>query len=146
MKITSTAFDHNEMIPKKYTCDGDDVNPPLEFSAPPADLKSFVIIVRDRDAKGGDFVHWLVWNINPIVREIRAATVPVGAIEGMNDFGQISWNGPCPPSGTHHYEFHLYALDKMIDLPATSDKNDLREEIKESILEETLIVGLYKKD
>lgn len=145
MKISSTAFKPDEMIPEKYTCEGDNINPPLQIAEPPAETESLALILHDPDAPGGDFVHWILWNIDPSVLEIEEGTIPVGAQEGMNDSGQVGYTGPCPPSGTHHYEFHLYALDTMIDLPETSDKTDLRNEIEGHILDEASLIGLYKK-
>lgn len=146
MKISSPAFSHYGMLPQKYTCEGEDICPQIEISKPPAKTKSFAIIVHDHDAKSGDFVHWIIWNIDPRVREIMEETTPVGAVLGTNDFGQIGWNGPCPPpDDAHHYEFHLYALDTMLDLPMTSRKEDLRDAIKGHILEEASMIGLYEK-
>lgn len=145
MKITSVAFNQNEIIPKKYTCQGENVSPLLEISNPPANTKSFAIIMKDHDALNGDFAHWLIWNIDPSVREIREGTTPIGSSEGKNDFGKIGWGGPCPPSGTHRYEFRLYALNTMLELPVSSDKIILRGKIKGYVLEEASIVGIYSK-
>lgn len=145
MKITSPAFAHNGMIPKKYTCQGEDARPLFEISDPPADTKSLAIIVQDPDAPTGDFVHWIIWDISPEVQEIGEDTIPVGAVEGISDFGRMGWGGPCPPSGTHRYEFYLYALDSPIRLPAGSNKTDFRNEITGHILEEAQLIGLYEK-
>ena len=145
MRITSHSFFPNGMIPKKYTCQGNNVSPSIEIIDAPAATKSFAVIVHDHDVPGGDFVHWLLWNIDPKILNIREATTPVGAVEGTNDAELCGWTGPCPPSGTHRYEFHVYALNSMIGLPMVSTKNELRNEIKEKILEEASIVGLYNK-
>lgn len=145
MKITSSAFSHRGMIPKKYTCEGEDICPSFEIIDASLDTKSFAIVMHDHDAPSGDFVHWLIWNIDPTVRTIVEGTIPVGAVEGVNDFGRNDWGGPCPPSGTHHYEFHLYALDTILELPATSKKENLRDVIKGHVLQETSITGLYEK-
>ncbi len=101
---------------------------------------SFCLMVHDHDAPSGDFVH-----INPAVREIIEGTMPAGGKEGMNDFGKPGWGGPCPPSGRHQYEFHLYALNDLLEIPATSTKREVREEIQQHILTEVSLVGLYGK-
>lgn len=146
MKITCLAFKDGDMIPKKYTCQGEDICPSLDISDPPASTKSLAIMIIDPDAPSNhDFAHWLIWNIDPVVREIMEETTLIGAVEGTNDFGKIGYGGPCPPSGTHHYEFHLYALDVMLDLPATSKKKNLRDAIEGHVLEEALLTGLYAK-
>ena len=144
MKLTSPAFISNGKIPEKYTCDGANVHPPLEIFDPPTGSKSFALIVHDHDAQSGDFVHWLIWNIDPDVRQIMEATTPIGAREGTNDFGKIGWNGPCPPSGSHRYEFHLYSLSTKLDLPATSAKIDLRARLLGNIIEEASLIGVYR--
>lgn len=144
MKVISTAFDHYGMIPQKYTCDGDDVCPPLAISHPPIRTKSFAILMHDHDAESEDFVHWLMWNIAPDIRIISEGAAPVGATAGANDFGRVGWGGPCPPSGRHHYEFHVYALDTILDLPAASTKESFRDAISGHVLEETSIIGLYE--
>lgn len=146
MKISSPVFGPNEQIPKKYTCEGEDVSPPLRIEDPSALTRSFALIVWDPDASTGDFAHWVLWNIDPEVREIKEAAVPPGAVVGMNDFGNNAWGGPCPPSGSHRYNFHLYALDSLIDLPETDNKIDLRNAIKGKILEERALTGLYQKE
>ncbi len=133
------------MIPQRYTCEGENVCPTLMITDPPIDTQSFAIIVHDHDAQSGDFAHWLIWNIDPAVHEILKETTPIGATEGMNDFGAVGWGGPCPPSGKHRYEFHLYALDTTLELETTSKKEDLRNAIRGHTLEEASIVGLYEK-
>jgi hypothetical protein len=145
MNITSSAFASGGIIPKRYTCEGDDINPPLMITDPPSGVASFALIMHDHDAPGGDFAHWLVWNIDTSVREILEGIAPVGALEGMNDLGNLGWGGPCPPAGTHSYEFHIYALDKTLDLPAGSTKDELRDQIRDCTLEEASITGLYAK-
>ncbi len=146
MKIQSSAFHTNGMMPSQYTCDGIDVHPALQISEVPENAKSLALIVHDHDAPGGDFAHWVLWNIDPHLREIREGALPVGAQEGENDMGKIGWNGPCPPSGTHRYEFHLYALDCMLELPVATHKTGLRNHIQENIIEEASLVGLYKRE
>ena len=145
MKITSTAFKHNKMIPKKYTCEGEDVNPPLSFSEIPNGTKSLALIMHDHDGAGGDFVHWIVWNLDPKVSEIKEGWMPVDAKEGENDVGKPGWIGPCPVSDKHRYEFRLYALDSILDLPLETVKVGFREEIQGKILAEASLLGLYEK-
>ena len=145
MKITSPIFVQEGKIPKIYTCEGEDFNPPLLIENAPDKTKSMALIVHDPDAPSGDFVHWVVWNIPPSVKEIKERQSPRDANEGLNDTGKKGYKGPCPPSGTHRYNFHFYALDNMLDIPETSNKTDLRNEMKGHILEEASLIGLYKK-
>ncbi len=145
MKLTSPAFGNNQFIPSKYTCDGQDINPPLQISGVPEEAKSLVLIVDDPDAPGGTWDHWIVWNINPSISEIKENEVPEGAIEGLNDFEKHSYGGPCPPSGVHHYHFRLYALSKKLDLDPSSRKEDVKKAMEGFILDQTELVGLYQR-
>ncbi len=128
-----------------YTCDGKEKNPPFQFFDVPTEAKSLVLIVDDPDAPGGDFVHWLVWNIDPRTTEITEASVPPGAIQGTTDFGTTGYGGPCPPSGTHRYQFKLYALDTSLSLPPSTKKSALEAAMKGYVLTEARLVGLYKR-
>lgn len=145
MKISSTAFAHNGPVPSKYTCDGEDVNPPLAIENVPAKTKSLALIVDDPDAPAGVWVHWVVWNISPLTTEIRENTVPKGASQGMTDFRKRKYNGPCPPSGTHRYFFKLYALDSTVTLDPSANKAAVESAIKGRILAQTELIGLYKR-
>lgn len=145
MELTSAAFEENTPIPEKYTCEGENVRPPLRISHVPKGTRSLALVVSDPDAPTPDFTHWLAWNILPEVVSLEEGVLPHEAVEGTNDFGNIGWGGPCPPSGTHRYEFHLYALDSLVDLPETSNKTDLQSHIGGFILEEAILVGLYSK-
>lgn len=145
MKLTSPAFQENSKIPKRYTCQGEGLCPALEIDDPPKNTASFVVIMHDPDAPGTGFTHWVVWNIEPSIREIEEMTIPVGACEGMNGVGEMGWIGPCPPTGAHRYEFRLYALDSKLDLPLSSTKEDVEKKMKGKILEETKLVGTYEK-
>ena len=145
LQIVSPAFRHNELIPKKYTCDGADINPPLLVENIPSGAKSLALIVDDPDAPVGTWVHWVVWNISPGTREIKEDSVPKGAQQGVNDFRKKDYGGPCPPSGTHRYFFKLYALDKVLNLGSNAKKGDLEGVIKGHILEKTELVGLYRR-
>lgn len=145
MKITSPSFGHNQNIPPKYTCDGENINPPLQFSDIPAAAKSLVLISDDPDAPMGTWVHWTIWNIDPKITEIVENNVPDGAIEGTTSFGKTGYGGPCPPSGVHRYFFKLYALDEKIDLPTSAKKEDLEKAIQQHILASAEIIGLYTR-
>lgn len=145
MNLSSTDFESNGNIPEKFTCDGDNINPHLSFSDIPKNAQSLALIVNDPDAPSGDFVHWIMWNIDPTITEIMQGTTPMSAVEGQNDTGEPGWTGPCPPSGTHHYEFHLFALNQKLDLPDEADKHEFREALEGAIIEEAILVGLYKR-
>jgi len=145
MKITSPAFENNQMIPQKYTCDGEDINPPLQINDIPAGTQSLVLIVDDPDAPSGDWVHWLVWNINSETKLISENESPQGAIQGINDFGKQNYGGPCPPSGIHHYQFKIYALNTTLNLTSSSRKKDLETAIENHILDKALLIGLYQR-
>lgn len=143
MKIESTEFGNNEMIPVNYTCDGANINPQLTISDVPAATESLVLIVDDPDAPGGTWVHWTVWNIDPSITEIPENSVPMGAVEGITDFGETGYRGPCPPSGTHRYFFKLYALENTLELDNSAAVQDINEAMDGHILESAELVGLY---
>ncbi len=145
VKITSPAFKQREYLPSKYTCDGMDVNPPLTIENIPAGAKSLALIVDDPDAPRGTWVHWVVWNVDPGTMEIKERSVPTGATQGTNDFGNRDYGGPCPPSGTHRYFFKLYALDTALTLGADTTKAALEVAMKGHILAEAELIGLYKR-
>jgi len=145
MKIESTAFGNDEMIPVNYTCDGEDINPPLTISGVPVDAQSLVLIVDDPDAPAGTWLHWTVWNIGPATTEIPENSVPVGAVEGETDFGTPGYRGPCPPSGIHHYFFKLYALDTTLELGVSATVQDIEEAMDDHILESAELVGLCER-
>ncbi len=145
MKIISSAFQHNQSIPSKYTCDGENVNPPLSFSDIPENAKSLVLIVDDPDAPTGTFVHWTVFNISPSVQNVNEHSVPQGGVEGMTDFGKPGYGGACPPTGTHRYFFKLYALDAILNLSSTADKKAIEQAMQGRILASAELIGLYKR-
>lgn len=145
MKLTSTAFIHNQNIPSKYTCDAENVNPGLQISEVPEGAKSLALIVDDPDAPVGDWVHWVVFNIDPATSEIAENNVPSGATQGMNDFKKVNYGGPCPPSGTHRYFFKLYALDTTLNLGAEATKADIEQAMEGHILDNAELVGLYQR-
>ena len=145
MKITSPVFQNNSYLSAKYTCDGENINPPLQIEEVPTGTQSLILIVDDPDAPSGTFLHWLIWNINPDTSVIEENSLPVGAKQGRNDFGKNNYNGPCPPSGTHRYFFKIYALDKKLDLPEGASLNQVLQAIQNHLLDEAQLVGLYQR-
>jgi hypothetical protein len=142
LAVTSSAFEHNKMIPRKYTCDGEDVNPALNIENVPEQAKSLVLIVDDPDAPMGTWDHWVVWNIPP-KNMIGEDNVP--GVEGLNSFGKHSYGGPCPPSGTHRYFFKVYALDTLLNIASNSRKKDVEKAMKDHVLTKGELVGLYSR-
>lgn len=142
MKLMSIAFSENGHIPPRYTCEGDNINPPIEFADIPHETKSMALIVEDPDAPKGVFDHWVVWNIPPH-EPISENYMP--GISGTNSFNKTGYGGPCPPTGTHRYFFKAYALDIELDLAAGSDKAALQNAMKNHILASASLMGLYKK-
>lgn len=142
LSVASRAFKQGGHIPKRYTCDGENVHPPLTIGDMPPDAKCLVLIVEDPDAPGGTFVHWVSWNI-PITHLIDEGELP--GEHGTNDFGDIYYGGPCPPSGLHRYFFKVYALNQLIDLPKGSTKQDVDHAMHEHILAYGELMGIYKR-
>lgn len=144
MKLT-TVFEDNENIPSQYTCDGQDLAPELDVLEVPSDAKELVLIVDDPDAPMGTWVHWVLYNIPANTLKIDEKNLPQGTKQGMTDFGRVGWGGPCPPSGTHRYFFKLYAIDKVLELPNRARKTEVENAIKDHIIEEAQIIGLYNR-
>jgi hypothetical protein len=144
LKLTSPAFDHEGTIPKKYSCQGDDINPELGIEGIPEETKSLVLIMDDPDAPVGTWVHWLVWNLNPSISKIEENSTPKGVV-GKNSWSRNDYGGPCPPSGTHRYYFKLYAIDTKLSLGGPSDKKTVENVMKGHIIEETVLMGKYKR-
>lgn len=145
MIIRSTAFENNQVIPDKYGCKGENINPPLSVSEVPSAAVSLVLIVEDPDAPAKIWVHWLLWNIDPQNSLISEGQIPQGSIQGTNDSGKIGWLGPCPPSGTHRYFFKVYALDTTLDLIENSSRMELEECIKGHVIAVSELIGIYSK-
>lgn len=147
MKITSTAFQNNSLIPTEYTCDGKNINPPLTIAEVPENTKSLAIIVEDPDAPvKTNFTHWVLFNISPETQEILENSIPPGSLQGNNDFGEASYKGPCPPKGIHHYIFTLYALDKYLDVLEGTTKEQVLDNMQGHIIESTHLIGIYSKE
>ncbi len=142
MKLTSPEFKDNQFIPKKFTCEGDDINPKLIIEEIPDTTKSLALIVDDPDAPMGTWVHWIAFNI-PVTSHINENSIP--GKQGINDFRRKDYGGPCPPSGTHRYFFKLYALDTELKLKEGITKKELENEMQDHILDKTELIGLYKK-
>jgi hypothetical protein len=150
MELKSSAFTAGEMIPKKYTCDGPDVSPPLNWSDVPAGAKSLALIADDPDAPMGTWVHWVAWNIPPNARGLEEGVPkkdshPNGMKQGTTDFRSIGYGGPCPPSGTHRYFFKLYALDTSLNLPPSTTKKDLEKGMQGHLLQQVELMGKYAR-
>ena len=144
MIIKSPAFKNNEYIPAKYTCQGDDISPPLLIQDIPDNAKSLALIMDDPDAPMGTWIHWVIFNI-PLIDKIEENAVP-GTL-GTNDSNPDgTYGGTCPPSGVHRYFFKIYALDILLDIAPGITKGELESAMKGHIIEEAAIVGLYKKE
>lgn len=145
MRLTSPEFKDNEIIPGKFTCDGLNVNPELKIYGIPDNAVSLAVILDDPDSVGGDWSHWIVWNIDPKTSNIAENSIPAGAVVGKSDFGENKYDGPCPPSGTHRYVFHLYALDIKLNIPENSTKTDLLKAMEGHLVAETKLMGNYSR-
>ncbi len=142
MKISSPDFENNGVLPSRFTCDGDDINPTLLIEGLPNGTKSLAIIVEDPDAPMGTWIHWVLYDI-PVTSKILENSVP--GTEGFNDFRRNSYGGPCPPSGTHRYFFKVYAVDRMLNMRPGMKKSELLKAMGGHILGEAELVGLYKR-
>ena len=162
MKLTSSAFNEGGMIPRKHTCDSSDLSPQLKISELPAGTKSLAIICDDPDAPVGTWVHWVIFNLPPSLRELPEGIArelhptingdsSKAAVQGINDFRRFGYGGPCPPPGSaHRYFFKLYALDTILDFDAASLKTGvtssiLKAKVKGHVLAETALMGKYKR-
>ncbi len=144
MQISSPVFQNNSMLPKDYSCDGANVNPPLVFSDVPKEAKSLAFIVDDPDAPIGNFVHWVVYNIPPTALGVDENSVPQGSTQGNSGIGKPGFIGACPPNGQHRYFFKLYALDIPL-VGENLDKKGLESAMEGHILATAELVGLYKR-
>ena len=151
LQITSTDFGPNGVIPKKYTCDGEDVSVPLRWSESPTGTKSFALISDDPDAPVGTWVHWVLYDLPPETRELeeglpKTDALPNGGKQGMTDFGRVGYGGPCPPPGSfHRYFFKLYALDTKLNLPPKQTKGQLLKAMEGHILAQGELIGRHKR-
>lgn len=142
MNISSLEFKHNESMPKKFTCQGQDVNPALKIENIPQGTKSLALIMDDPDAPMGTWVHWVVFNI-PITSTIEEDSIP--GEQAINNFSRKDYGGPCPPSGTHRYFFKVYALDATLESSSVRNKATLEKAMQGHVLDQAELIGLYKK-
>jgi len=154
LTLTSSAFHDHHAIPRHFTCEGEEVSPPLAWSGAPAGTKSFALLVEDPDAPDPEapqrtFGHWVLYNLPPGTTQLAegasTASLPAGAVQGKNDFGQARYGGPCPPIGRHRYFFELHALDRVLDASAPLDRSGLKRAIEGHVLEKAELVGTYQK-
>jgi len=150
IEITSTAFAEGGLIPSKYTCDGSNISPPLQWDSVPEGTRSIALISDDPDAPMGTWVHWVIFGLPAETRELEEniptdKTLSNGAKQGTNDFGNIGYGGPCPPSGAHRYFFKIYALDTELDLAAGARKNELLKAMEGHVLGQGQLIGKYKR-
>ncbi len=148
--LTSGSFVKNSLIPSKYTCDGKNISPQLSWNKPSEKIKTFAIITNDPDAPGGNFIHWIIFNIPDTILSLPEDVTPMRNIPeeaslGTNSFGHIGYSGPCPPTGTHIYFFRIYGLDEAIKLEAGIEEKDLVRAMKNHIVAEGELMGKYKR-
>ena len=143
MKVMSQAFTHGGKIPDKYTMYGENRIPPIHFEDVPAKARSLALVVEDPDATRGTFNHWLLFNMDPKIKDIKEDCVPVMATQGKNDFGEVQYDGPKPPSGEHRYFFKAFALDTVMPLSRGTTREALEREMKGHILDSAELMGKY---
>ena len=149
-ELTSSVFAQGEPIPVKYTCDGEDVSPPLEWGDPPQGTESFALVNDDPDAPVGTWDHWILYNLPPEARSLPEAVpsdaeLPDGSQHGQNSWRRLGYGGPCPPSGTHRYFFTLYALDTSLDLASNANKKQLLQAMEGHVLAQAELMGVYSR-
>lgn len=151
LTIRSAAFAMNAAIPAKYTCSGQDVSPPISWSAAPEGTLTLAVLCDDPDAPVGDWVHWVIFNLPADTNELPEsvppkAQLPNGAIQGMNDFGRVGYGGPCPPPGKpHRYFFTVFALDTKLALSSKATKRDLLGAVERHVLAKGQLIGTFKR-
>lgn len=149
--LSSPGFSEQGSIPDQYTCMGEDISPELRWQGAPAETKSFALTVVDPDAPGGTFIHWTIYNIPATANSLPPSLAQKPSLDqkisqGINDFKEVGYGGPCPPAGkTHSYIFTLYALDIILSLPPASSYLELQKEMKGHILAETRLTGFFSK-
>jgi len=150
IKLISEAFSEGAMIPTRYTCDGEDVSPPLSWTDLPPETGSFALICEDPDAPVGTWDHWVLFNIPASATGLpeavpATATLDDGSVHGNNSWGRLGYGGPCPPGGTHRYIFSLFALDIKLDLKSGATKSGLLKAMEGHILARTRLMGKYRR-
>ncbi len=142
LRLLSSAFVHNGLIPERYTCDGNNFSPPLVISGVPAGAKSLTLIMDDPDAPAGVWDHWIIYNLPVSATELAEGEPPAGTL-GLGTAGNVNYQGPCPPGGVHRYFFKLYALDIELPLAPGATKGEVMEAMRDHILDQTELVGRY---
>lgn len=148
-ELTSPAFTSGDVIPRRYTCEGEDLSPPLHWSAAPAGTKSFALVADDPDAPVGTWVHWVIYDLPHDLRGLPEGVpakdrLPDGTLQGVNDFKRVGYGGPCPPPGKpHRYDFRLYALDGRLNLKPRATKAQLLDACKGHVLAEAQLMGRF---
>jgi Raf kinase inhibitor-like YbhB/YbcL family protein len=142
--LSSTAFTDGGDIPRRHTCDGEDVSPPLTFAGVPSGVQELALLVEDPDAPGGTFVHWVAWGIDPSKPALAEGEAPPGT--GSNGFRGRGYRGPCPPKGpAHRYVFTVFALSKTLDLQAGASADELRRALTGRVIAEGRLTGRYAR-
>lgn len=145
MTISSTAFSEGDEIPRRHTCDGEDLSPPLTWSGTPNGTQSLVMITDDPDAPSGTFVHWVLYNIPPDTSSLSEGVRGIGT-QGVNGFGKSGYGGPCPPKGpAHRYFFKIYALDTSLNLQSGAKKAEVEKDMQDHVLAQGQLMGTYKR-
>jgi Raf kinase inhibitor-like YbhB/YbcL family protein len=142
--LSSDAFAEGGAIPARYTCDGDDVSPPLAWEATPDEVGAYTLVVRDPDA--GGFVHWVLTDIPHDVNALPDGQGDTIGIPGQNDFGRVGWGGPCPPSGEHRYEFRIYALAAPLELDGAPTADEVDRALGDKVMAEGILSGVYTRN
>ena len=147
-KLSSPVFDADGTIPAKYTCNGENVNPPFTIQNPPGNAKDFVLIMHDPDATTGDRVHWLVWNIAIETTLVRENSIPLNSVQGTAQSGKQNYEGPCPPKGTgvHRYVFELYALNDKLSIPPETTRDGLIAAMNGKVISKIQLIGLVNAE
>lgn len=153
IKILSSAFNDGESIPLRYSCEGSDISPPIDWDISESQIPdngSITLICDDPDAPGSTWIHWLIFNLPPETRSLPEMVMPReelenGAMQGSNSWGNIGYGGPCPPSGTHRYYFKVYALDTKLDLIPGATKEELLKAMKGHVIDEGQLMGTYTR-
>jgi Raf kinase inhibitor-like YbhB/YbcL family protein len=141
--VTSSAFAHDEAIPVVYSCAGQNISPPLAWSGVPNDAREVAVVVDDPDAPRGTFTHWILYGLPPSTSSLDENSTPVEAKQAKNSAGRAAYAGPCPPSGTHHYRFTVFALDELLDLSEGADTDEALDAISEHAVAQGQLVGLF---
>ena len=150
LTVTSRSFQNEGMIPSKYTGDGEDVSPQISWQGAPSGTESFAVICDDPDAPGGNWDHWILFNIpgdkEGLAENFRLSDSGLPGVKGgTNDFGKLDYGGPYPPGGTHRYFFRVYALDARLNVPVGARKGDVLRAMKGHVLGEGQIMGRYSR-